>query len=96
MNLDPHARRYYRLEIDVVPGAFAPTEWEASFDDGVTWVRAISVEGLPAWLIAGPLVPAAAPAVAVIPLGSTTPRVRLIADNEIEVREAPTINVFAA
>lgn len=95
MNLDPHARRYYRLQIDVTPTAAAPTEWEASFDGGANWFRAVPVDGLPAWLVAGPLAEQGT-AVAVLPYGSTAPRIRLVAGAEIEVETPPTIDVIAA
>lgn len=100
MDLDPNARRRYRLRLTVRDDSgelvgVAPTDWEASFDGGTTWIRATEHGGYPAWLVAGPRAELGG-AVAVIPVGSTTPRVRLTIGEEIEVENVPTIHVLAA
>ena len=53
MILDRAAREYYALEISTTPDVAA---WEASFDDGTTWVPSTTVgtDGYYRWLVAGP------------------------------------------
>lgn len=91
MRLDPQARRYYRLEVTTTPTDFAPTEWEASFDGGLTWKPAVEVDGLPAWLIAGPSAEIGE-AVAVV-AKNVRPKIRVEADPEIEIENTPHIIV---
>jgi len=91
MRLDPQARRYYRLEVTTEPFEVPATEWEASFDGGATWLPATEVDGLPAWLIAGPYAdPGGAVAVVV---KNVRPKIRVVADPEVEIENTPHIIV---
>lgn len=90
MRLDRHGREYYKPGVTTDP-AVDPTDWEASFDGGETWVAAIDDGGQAAWLVAGPDA-AAGTAVAVI-TRSVTPKVRLLDNPEIVVRDAPGISL---
>jgi hypothetical protein len=77
VRLDRHGREYYKPGVTTDP-AVDPTDWEASFDGGETWVAAIDDGGQAA--------------VAVI-TRSVTPKVRLLDNPEIVVRDAPGISL---
>lgn len=99
MILDSAACEWYGLKIDTVPDA-PSTDWEASFDEGATYLPATpiagvidgqTVEGLAGWLIAGPNYdgdsePDFATAVAYTPV-----KVRLIDNPETVIHDAPRI-----
>ena len=87
MNLDRHGREYYKLTITTDP-ATTPTEWEASFDGGSTWVGATDVDGDASWLVEGPDAPPPVVGKVLAP-GPVHPRVRLIEDPEVIVRRPP-------
>jgi hypothetical protein len=88
MNLDRLAREYYNLVITTSPEVDG---WEASFDNGRTWVAGTETDdGAWQWLVAGPSAE----------LGSATrlthtvePRLRSITNPEIIIRRAPKIIV---
>ena len=89
MILDRSAREFYALEISTTPDAAA---WEASFDDGATWVPSTTVgtDGYFRWLRShGPDVPP----VKVRPClaASVVPIVRAIDSPEIIPRPGPGI-----
>lgn len=92
MNLNRHAREYY----DIQPVTEPPlTAWEASFDNGTTWVAGTALSGEDAgwfrWLVAGP---SADPGAAVVlPSGPLRPLARAVDNPEIVVRSLPDINV---
>lgn len=89
MNLHRNGREYYALTITTTPTT-TPTEWEASFDRGTTWIPAANVAGNSAWLLAGG---SADPTDAVAVVSRrVTPLVRLIDAPEIVVRDAPIIH----
>lgn len=90
MILSPAGREYYALTITTTP-ATQPTDWEASFDGGTTWVAALNVSGNSAWLVRGTNA-AAGSAVAVLTT-SISPLVRLTANPELVVRGAPRIEL---
>ena len=88
MILDRAAREYYALEISTTPDVAA---WEASFDDGTTWVPSTTVgtDGFYRWLVAGPDV---APGEgATILAASVVPIVRATDSPEIIPRPGPGI-----
>lgn len=88
MRLHHDAREYYRLEIITDPVVAA---WEASFDDGDSWHASTSIDGLPAWLVAGPDAEQGT-AVAVI-TSRALPLIRATDNPEIIVRRAPSVIV---
>jgi hypothetical protein len=94
MNLSRHAREYYQLEIVTEPDV--PGGWEASFDQGETWVNGSAATvggGVPVirWLLAGP----EADLTNAVPIvGDITPLVRAVDVPELLVRKAPPILVF--
>lgn len=91
MKLSSYGREYYELTITTSP-ATIPTDWEASFDGGATWITALNVSGNSAWLVRGTNAPAGA-AVAII-TASLNPKVRLTLSPEIIVRdETPRIGL---
>lgn len=90
MILNPRGREYYALQITTTPATTA-TDWSASFDGGSTWSVAVNVSGYSAWLVAGSLA-ALGTAVATVS-SSVTPLVRLTANPEIVVRDAPKIQI---
>lgn len=91
MQLKNSGREYYELTI-TTDVASIPTDWSASFDNGSTWFTAVNVGGKSAWLLAGP---AAAIGTAVFQLSkSVVPLVRLTANPEIIIRNAPEITLF--
>lgn len=90
MNLNPHGREYYEVGITTDPTT-APTDWEASFDSGDTWVAAIDVGGHAAWLVEGAAAPA--PAAGVVLTVGVQPLVRLTDNPEVIVRSAPRIYI---
>ena len=88
MILDRAAREFYALEISTTPDVAA---WEASFDDGTTWVPSTTVgtDGYYRWLVAGPDV---APGEgATVLAASVVPIVRAIDSPEIIPRPGPGI-----
>jgi hypothetical protein len=89
MILHRNGREYYALDITTTPST-VPTDWQASFDGGSTWVAALNVSGHPAWLLAGASADIGT-SVAVLS-GRVRPQVRLIAAPEIVVRDAPLIH----
>ena len=95
MRLHPTAVEWYPLEITTDPAVSA---WEASFDNGATWVASTTVgtDGYSRWLVAGP--DATSPGTAIVlPLGRTSPRIRATDSPEVIVRTSvdgvPTIDV---
>lgn len=90
MILSTFGREYYALTITTTP-VTQPTDWEASFDGGTTWVGASNVNGNSAWLVRGTSA-AAGSAVAVISR-SVSPLVRLTTNPELVVRGAPGIQL---
>lgn len=88
MILHRQGREYYALTITTSPTT-QPTDWSASFDGGTTWSVATAVNGASAWLVAGATADATG-AVAVLSR-SVNPLVRLTANPEIVVRDAPRI-----
>lgn len=96
MQLNRHGREYYELQITTTTSSGDPIPadgWEASFDNGVTWVAATVVThdttDWSAWLVAGPNAEVGA-AVAVI-TESLIPLVRTTDNPEIVVDYAPKI-----
>lgn len=89
MNLNRAAREYYALAIVTDPPVAA---WEATFDNGATWDAGATTDGVTRWLVAAPDAVAGS-AVAVLPLGTTKPRVRATSNPEVIVRDAPAIYV---
>lgn len=51
MRLQRSSREWFVQDIVTDP---AVTTWEASFDEGETWVAATAVDTYDAWLVAGP------------------------------------------
>lgn len=107
MKLRPQERRWYSLPIAVTdatgaPVTVAPSEWEASFDHGLTWHRAVAnpdLPTLPAWLIThpafpGPDDPSTTVAGQIIIPASVAPLVRLIDQPETSITPTETISVF--
>lgn len=93
MILDSYGREYYAMTITTVP-ATTPTQWEASFDGGSTWITAIvhpTTATASAWLVRG-VNAAAGTSVATITT-SLAPKVRLTSSPELVVRGAPTIQL---
>lgn len=89
MNLSRYARLYYKVAVTTDPQV---TDWEASFDNGQTWVAGTPVEGVAngfQWLVAGPNAEVGT-AVAVI-MSSVTPLLRDVDTTEILVEDAPRI-----
>lgn len=92
MNISRHGREHYDINITTTPPI---TAWEASFDQGATWVTGTALTGEDVgwfrWLIAGP---DADPGTAIVlPLGSCTPLGRGIDTPEIVVRDLPRITI---
>lgn len=89
MILSRFARRYYRVTVTTDPQV---TDWEASFDNGATWVAGTPIVGVDngyQWLVAGPDVDLGA-AVAVIS-ANVTPLLRDVDTAEVLVEDAPRI-----
>lgn len=86
MQLHHLAREYYTLVIDTTPEI---STWEASFDNGLTWVAGEHV-GLRTmrWLLAGA---DADPTNATVLTGKARPMIRVVDNPEVVVRNAPTI-----
>jgi hypothetical protein len=85
-------RDNYILTIATVP-ALTGT-WEASFDDGETWVEGQSDSGSWAWLVAGPDFVAADVGMTddgTVLDHSTTPLVRVKDDPVLDIQRAPSI-----
>ena len=96
MDLDSHGREFYTVEIVTTPQL---TGWEASFDDGATWVAGAvhpTLANTWRWLLAGENA-AVGTAVAVV-TSSFRPHIRATDNPEIVVRrkDAPRINYIAA
>lgn len=89
MILHRNGREYYALAITTTPNT-GPTDWQASFDGGSTWVTAVSVSGNSAWLLAGAEADPTG-AVAVVSR-RVRPLVRLTVAPEIVIRDAPLIH----
>lgn len=91
MILDSAACEWMKLAIATEP-ATTPTDWEASFDGGLTWVSASNVDGNSAWLIAGPDYDGAATPDFATETASTRVKLRLIDDPETVIRSASRIS----
>jgi hypothetical protein len=85
VNLHPRAREYYALEIVTDPPV---PSWDASFDDGVTWVAGTTTDGVTRWLVAGP---DANPTGATVLAKSVKPLVRATSNPEIVVRHSDAV-----
>lgn len=104
MQLNRAAREYYTLElaatnIDGTPVP-DPGPWEASFDDGDTWVVGEPVTGQTSWwqwLVSGDKVtdpmPVGITLAATISTAWVVPIVRLVDNPEILAENAPAINI---
>lgn len=94
MNLHPTACEPYDLKLTTVP-TVTPDQWEASFDDSVTWHEPARVDGEWAtWDVAGPDADTTdAPDAVVLPLGVTFPLVRCKEPPHVTVRNAAAIAV---
>lgn len=90
MKIDSAACEYYKLAIDTTP-ATAPTDWEASIDDGTTYVAATEVDDKSAWLVAGPDYEGGSTPDFVTANSSESVKVRLIDNPETVIRPAPRI-----
>ena len=93
MELHRNAREYYALSIVSTPPVV--NGWEASFDEGVTWVSGIQDdvdETLWRWLVAGP---DATPGDAVVLEGTVAPMIRVLDTPEVIVEDAPKVYVSA-
>lgn len=88
MQLNRQAVEWYALEITTDPTV---TGWEASFDDGTTWLASTTVgtDGWFRWLVAGPDAPT--PGSATVLAASLRPLVRAVENPEVVVRDAPRI-----
>lgn len=91
MILDRGACEWLALEITTDP-VTTPTQWEATFDDEVTWVAASDIGGNSAWLIAGPdYAGTSTPDFTTANSTTTTVKVRLIDDPETVIRHAAKV-----
>lgn len=97
MRLSKQGREFYTLELTATDAAgtiIDPDGYDASFDDGVTWVAgALDVDsGWWEWLVAGPDFDTPSPATVVtsgvLPLG------RLTDSPEVIIRDWPRITLF--
>jgi hypothetical protein len=90
VKLEAEAKQFY----DPNPVATPPVDagaWEASFNDGATWVAPTDVtEGRPRWLVAGPESDTTG-AAAVITQSTLRPRLRVSNPPEMVVLEGPYI-----
>lgn len=106
MKLRPQERRWYSLPLTVTDATgtavtVPPTDWEASFDHGTTWHRAVAnpdVPSLPAWLIAHPAFPgpgdtSTTVAGQIIIGASVSPLVRLVDQPETTITPTERIDV---
>lgn len=91
MQLNPHSRELYDPRPATEPAVDAD-DWEASFDNGVTWHAAVVLDGFPTWLVAGANADRGA-AVDVI-TERTLPLVRAISNPEVIARRAPEITIY--
>lgn len=89
MKLSRYGRENLKMTITTDPPL---TDWEASFDGGVTWVAGTPEDDQTWWLLAGPDVEQET-AVAVLSRGSHPVMVRAIDDPEIIVRSATSVTV---
>ena len=88
MRLHRKAREYLKLEIVTEPPV---ASWEASFDDGVTWVAGAKDGTLTRWLLAGP---EAAGEGATVLTGNALPLLRAADNPEVIVTHGPRIQVY--
>lgn len=98
MKLNTQGREYFGLDLTTSP-ATQPTDWEASFDEGATWHTAIDLfrDGVhwSAWLVQGVNAPTPYPVPAPSTLThSVTPRVRLINNPEVIVRDMDDFKIY--
>lgn len=92
MKLHTQACEYYRLDITTEPAVLAGN-WQLSLDRGDTWIGATVVDGLSAWLLAGPDYEGGENAIP-ITKGLIRPLLRLIDNPETIVRGAPSISLL--
>lgn len=64
------------------------TLWEASFDDGATWVAATVISNAPTWLVAGPHATSPGSAVVLSDVAWVVPALRFANAPELIVRDA--------
>lgn len=90
MIIDNKACEWMKLTIVTEPATVA-TDWEASIDDGLTYVTAQNVDSASAWLVAGPDYAGAEFPDFTTVTASTHVKVRLIEAPETVIRSAPRI-----
>lgn len=91
MQINPHSRELYDPRPATDP-AVDPADWEASFDNGLSWHPAAVLDNQPTWLLAGVSVEKGA-AVAVI-TDRTEPIIRAISTPEVIARRGPEITIY--
>ena len=91
MIIDAAACEWMKLSITTEP-ATTPTDWEASIDEGTTWVSAQDVGGLSGWLVAGPDYAGVSTPDFTTALGVVKVKVRLIDLPETIIAVAPRID----
>jgi hypothetical protein len=90
MNLNRHSLEFYDPRPDTEPDVL-PGDWSASFDNAATWQPADVIDGLPKWLVAGPLI---AQGAAVAQITKTTyPLLRISDTPEAVVVKGPKITL---
>jgi hypothetical protein len=90
MELHPRARKFYAVNITVTP--VVSGNWQASFDNGETWVDGSPDPDVPTiwrWLMAGPL--AETIANTTVLSSSVDPLLRIVDSSEVEVVDGPPI-----
>lgn len=88
MILSRHGREYLRVTLTTSPPIAA---WEASFDQGVTWVAGEADGSAFRWLLAGP--DATPGAAKVLPLGNHSVTYRGTDNPEVIVRAQGSVSV---
>lgn len=90
MNLSRYGVEYYDPDPQTTP---ALTGWQASFDNGETWVDSTEHPDTerPVWLVAG--AEATTPGDAIVLTATVKPHLLALDDPETIVRTGPTINV---
>lgn len=90
MILHRQARELHVVEIVTDPPT-AISAWEASYDDGVTWVPPVTAGARTGWLLAGPACTEAPAAGQVTITRTVTPLFRLRDKPELVIRDGPQV-----